>query len=354
MPTKRCITIMKKITLIDCYISSTRILEKLESMVKTLKNNGEDVFIISNTIIPPHIQSLSDYCFYDKNNRLFENDYEGVTLLDIWKGFDKGGIHEMEPAFQRHGLSVMVNLFNGLELSKELGYTHFQRLEIDDLFGEKSWEFMKTIPNVCVANNKKGLFYVNEQTNSNNNDASFHYMFCEIEYFLNKIPKISNEVDYQNYIIQKWGEKKFIPVETFIYNALSLDNNNDIMCKDGLKDMELDFEDTYWNSETTGANLSPKYQGCSTRIYNCEGCDNPNTKMILTFNYKDKSLVRDVKIYYRDGSNEKITHKVGNKGHFNYTEHSKEIEKIEVYEDGNLLYDEYNQNIYSYVEFTIF
>jgi len=179
-------------------------------------------------------------------------------------------------------------------------------------------------------------------------------MFCEIEYFLNKIPKISNEVDYQNYIIQKWGEKKFIPVETFIYNALSLDNNNDIMCKDGLKDMELDFEDTYWNSETTGANLSPKYQGCSTRIYNCKGCDNPNTKMILTFNYKDKSLVRDVKIYYRDGSNEKITHKVGNKGHFNYTEHSKEIEKIEVYEDGNLLYDEYNQNIYSYVEFTIF
>jgi hypothetical protein len=45
---------------------------------------------------------------------------------------------------------------------------------------------------------------------------------------------------------------------------------------------------------------------------------------------------------------------VGNKGHFTYTEHSKEIEKIEVYEDGNLLYDEYNQNIYSYIEFTIF
>jgi hypothetical protein len=45
---------------------------------------------------------------------------------------------------------------------------------------------------------------------------------------------------------------------------------------------------------------------------------------------------------------------VDNKGHFTYTEHSKEIEKIEVYEDGNLLYDEYNQNIYSHVEFTIF
>jgi hypothetical protein len=36
--------------------------------------------------------------------------------------------------------------------------------------------------------------------------------------------------------------------------------------------MESDFEDTYWNSETTGANLSPKYQGCSTRIYNCIKC----------------------------------------------------------------------------------
>jgi hypothetical protein len=28
--------------------------------------------------------------------------------------------------------------------------------------------------------------------------------------------------------------------------------------------------------------------------------------------------------------------------------------RIEVYEDGNLLYDEYNQNIYSYIKFTIF
>ena len=40
---------MKKITIIDCYISSERVLSKLESMLNMLKNNGEDVLLMSNT-----------------------------------------------------------------------------------------------------------------------------------------------------------------------------------------------------------------------------------------------------------------------------------------------------------------
>lgn len=343
---------MKKITIIDCYIASDTILNKLESMIATLNKMNEDVFLISNTIIPANIQKMTKYSFYDKNNRLFEDTYEGVSLLDIWKGFDKGGIHELEPAFQRHGLSVMINLFNVLEFCKHLGYTHFQRLEVDVLFGEKSWAFLETIPNLCIQENKKGLFYVNNYDDGK--DASFQYMFCEIEYFLRTSPKISNESDYQEYIYNKWGEKRFTPVETFIFDTLKLENNNEIICRNGINDMRSDFEDTYWNSETTAANLSPKYQGCSTRIYNCIRCNNENDKIILTFNYKGKQVVRDIKIFYTDGSIEDITQIVENKGYFTYTEHSKEIKKIEVYENGELLYDEYNENIYSYVEFTIF
>lgn len=342
---------MKKITIIDCYIASDTILGKLESMLSSLNSFGEDVFLLSNTIIPPHIQKMVKYCFYDKHNRLFEDNYEGVSLLDIWKGFDKGGIHELEPAFQRHGLSVMINMFNILETCNHLGYTHFQRLEVDTLFGEKSWEYMKTIPETCKKEKKKGLFYVNNYEEGK--DASFHYMFCEIDYFLKKSPKISNEIDYQKYIYNKWGEKRFTPVETFIFDTLELDNNNHIICRNGLDDMRSDFEDTYWNSETTGANLSPKYQGCSTRIYNCIRCNNENDKIILTFNYKGNHVVRDIKIFYTDGSTDNITQIVENKGYFTYTEHSKEIEKIEVYENGELLYNEYNENIYSYVEFII-
>ena len=57
---------MKKITLIDCYISSDTVLGKLELMIKELRSNNEDIFLISNTIIPQHIQSLTNYSFYDK------------------------------------------------------------------------------------------------------------------------------------------------------------------------------------------------------------------------------------------------------------------------------------------------
>ena len=75
---------------------------------------------------------------------------------------------------------------------------------------------------------------------------------------------------------------------------------------------------------------------------------------LSNFNYKDKMVKRDVKIFYTDGSIDNIVHVVESKGYFTYTTHSKEIEKIEVYENDKLLYDEYNKNIYSYVEFTIF
>lgn len=343
---------MKKITIIDCFISSDTVLEKLETMISQLKKNGEDVFLLSNTNIPPHIQKLTNYSFYDKNNRLFTDDYEGVSLLDIWKGFEKGGIHEFEPAFQRHGLSVVINMFITLELCKHLGYTHFQRIEVDALVGEKSWEFMKQIPQTCLKQNKKGWFYTNKYDDGM--DISFHYMFCEIEYFLRTAPKISCEKDYQDYIFNKWGTKQFTPVETFIFDALRLENNNDIMTRNGMDNMNSDFEDTYWNSETSGANISPKYQGCSTRIYNCIKCENETDKIILTFNYKGELVKRNIKIFYTDGSIDNIVHVVESKGYFNYTTHQKEIEKIEVYENEILLYNELNQNIDSYVEYTIF
>jgi len=343
---------MKKITIIDCFISSDKVLEKLETMISQFKNNGEDIFLLSNTTIPQHIQELTNYSFYDKHNRLFTDDYEDVSLLDIWKGFDKGGIHELEPAFQRHGLSVIINIFFILELCRNLGYTHFQRLEVDALLGEKSLEFMKQIPQTCLEQNKKGWFYVNKYDDGK--DASCHYMFCEIDYFLNTSPKISCEKDYQDYIFNKWGTKKFTPVETFIFDTLNLETNTDVITRNGMDNMSSDFEDSYFNSETSEANLSPKYQGCSTRIYNCIKCENETDKIILTFNYKDKIIKRDVKIFYTDGSIDNIVHVVESKGYFTYTTHSKEIEKIEVYENDILLYDEYNKNIYSYVEFTIF
>ena len=109
----------------------------------------------------------------------------------------------MKSGLQKHGLSVMINLFNALDIAKSLGYTHFQRFETDDLYGEESMKWVSRIPETVLSENKKGLFYLNDYNIPA--DASFHYFFCEIDYFLEIMPKISCEEDYEKYLVDIQG-----------------------------------------------------------------------------------------------------------------------------------------------------
>lgn len=343
---------MKKITIIDCYISSDSVLKKLETMLEFLNGNNEDVLLISNTPIPQHIQSKTKYSFYEVNNVLFLDDYEDIKLLDIWKGSERVGIHEMEPSVQRHGLSVMINMFKSLEFSKLLGYTHFQRLEFDALFGPESINFMLSVPELCKNQNKKGLFYYNEY--SEYTDCSFHFMFCEIEHFLQTVPKITNEEDYQNYLYEKYGRKKFAIVEHFLFDGLGGLNNENILYRNGKEVMLIDFPDTYFNSETTSANIHPKYKGCSSRIYRCTSCDPENQPTILTYNYKGTPCVREIVMTFNDGRTSSLTHTPSDKGHYSYNIVDSNLKKISVYENNQLLYEEDNKSIDSWLEFFMF
>ena len=343
---------MKKITIIDCYISSERVLSKLESMLNMLKNNGEDVLLMSNTAIPPHIQKLTNYSFYDENNRLFQDEYEDINLLDIWKSGSDIGIHELELSFQRHGLSVIINMFRCLEISKSLGYTHFQRLEVDDLFGPESIKHILNVPSLCIEQNKKALFYYNDYNNVK--DFSFHYMFCEIDYFLNAVPVIRNESDYQNYLIKKYGKKKFAIVEQFLFDGLNGLNNQNILYRNGKDTMSIDFPDTNFNSETTECNISPKYKGCSSRIYRCKNCNPNESPAILTYNYRGGPCSRTIVQSFNDGTTKTLTHSIPDKGHYTYNVSNPNLEKISVFDEDKLLYEEDNKSIDSWIEFFIF
>ena len=115
--------------------------------------------------------------------------------LEIKEMVQKFSTNEIINTIQKHGLPVMVNLFNSLDLSKSLGFTHFQRVEVDDLYNKKGYEYMLEVPLICSEKNKKGMFYFNE-----GRDVSFHYFYSEIEYFQKIINRIDCEEDYKNYL----------------------------------------------------------------------------------------------------------------------------------------------------------
>ena len=336
---------IKTITIVDCFIHNENVLNKLGLCVNNLKKYNHTILLVSNTIVPEHILKNVDYHLYNSKNILFEGEYTNSEPVIFWKNLDSLTTHEVINTIQKHGLPVMVNLFNSLDLCKSLGFTHFQRIEVDDLYSEEGYEYMTTVPVICSNQNKKGMFYFNE-----GRDVSFHYFFSEIDYFQQIINRINCEEDYKNYLQTNGYGTDFINVEKYLYDNINRKDCGLLIRKDGEIDMNIDFQNTIWNTETTASNVSSKFRGCSTKLYNISG---QNSIMLLSYNYNHFRSERKIVVNYIDGSSETIYHGLENYGHWSFNIFESKIEKISVYDNLNdeFLYDFINENILDYIVF---
>lgn len=332
----------KPITIIDCFVHSEEIEGKLIEFINNLKRNGHDIFLISNTTIKQSIIESVDYYFYNNRNLLFSEDkFEGEPFK-LWKVDDNIEIHEILFSIQRHGLSVLSNLFTALKISLQLGYSHFHRIEVDAIISENGMEFIDKVPLLCHDKNKKGLFYFNDD------DISFHYFYCEIEEFLSTVYEINSDEDYLNYLEQNFDSNKFIIIERFVRH--NLDNNSkNLLIKSGL-DMYSDFYGTKWNTTTSESSINSVYNGCTSEFYNIYNSDMNEVEgvAILTYNYKDNVVDRDILVYTNDGQ-DIIKHKLDNKNTWIYNLYPKNTLKFEVYENEKLIFEKENKNIQSYI-----
>ena len=336
---------MKPIAIIDSFVSNKTIEIKLGECIDKLKQDGFDVLLISNTKVDAHILDKLDYFLYDKRNQLFQSEYTNVRDINLYKINDTFESHDIKSGLQKHGLSVLVNMFNAINLSKSLGYTHFFRFEVDDIFGDISREFIKSVPNLCLNNNKKSLFYYNENYSNEPSNISFHFMYSEIDFFLEKVNKINNELDYRDYIFNYQGNYDFIIAEEYIYNNIKVDDDL-ILIKDG-QSMHLDFPDTTWNTIVSDSNIDTKYNGVTTNLYKIEGDE---SKVILSNNYTDRICDRKIEVILNESIIDTFNHKVDYKGSWSYNITSN-FDKIKVYEYGEFIYEELNQNIKNYIIF---
>jgi len=342
--------INKIISIIDCFISSPIVEERLSNAIDKLKINGHTILLVSNTAAPQHIINKVDYLYFDNRNQLFEDEYCDVSDVTFWKANDDIVINNVVTGIQRHGLSVLINLFNSLHFAKTLGFTHFQRFEVDDLFGDKSMDFINTVPAICFEKNKKGLFYFNETPQIN--DISFHYFYSNIDYFIDNVKRVDSEKDYVDFLMSLYGKKSFISAECYIYQNLISGNLNNIIVKNGQTDMTIDFPDTIWNTITSESNIDKKYDGCSSRLYLVynENEELQNLLALLTYNYTSKNQHRLIKVYYPN-SVETFNHQNNGKESFSYNIIPSGVEKIEVFNDDGLMYTETSDVIKNNIHF---
>lgn len=338
----------KVITIIDCFVSSDSVRNKLMACLTNLKSAGFDTMLVSNTIVNEEILNLVNYHLYDKNNRLFEGEYTNVEGVDFWKGFQGMVIHDIVPGVQRHGLSVIVNLFHTLDLAKSLGYTHFQRVEVDDLRGSESLAWIKKVPEFCEKEKSDGLFYVNER-NSKLSDVSFHYFYANIETFLGITRRISNEDDYRKFIKEMYDNSDFMPAERFLYTNLKLVHGSGLRNayteRNGTTQMAKDFPDTVWNTETTMSNIPKQFNGCTTKLYKVQGKSN---FAVISYNYTKVPKTRTIRVQYKNSVKEIFHYLAGLKTwSINYV--GSDVLGIVLLEDNKIIYVEPVENVVSFV-----
>lgn len=338
---------VKEIVIIDCFVHSESVRAKLETKVKDLKRFGFDIMLVSNTPIDKDIVENVDYYLYDSENLLFSSDKFPAEPLILYKILDDIEIYEFTTGVQRHGLSVMRNLFKSLKLAKEYGYTHFHRVEVDDIMGNDSLDTMTLVHRIT-----DGVFFFNEK------DISFHYMYCSIDFFLENVREINTDQDYYDYLQNDMNSNTFRNVEEFVRHNLDKINlaSANIKTPSG-SEMNKEFPDTTWNTEVSSSNLDTKYQNCTTRIYKVYRNEDGNNEekdwvSILTYNYSEKDITRNIEVVLEDGNVEMVKHLVPGKGCWAYSSHPKNISKILVYDvsqSPSLLYTEENKNVESYI-----
>lgn len=345
----------KTITIIDSFVHNDRVADRLLSTVNWMKEDGHDVLLISNTAVDKKIIDNVKFYMYDSRNQLFEYPYRYNSTVDFWKYIGTGTeIHDIIPETQPHGLSVLINMFNAILHAKAQGYTHFQRLEVDAIHNEKSRAYIRQIPQMCFDSGKDGLFYYND--NKTPQDISFHYFYCKIDDFLAKIPRISCEEDYINYLKTYYGNTEFKIVEVFIRDCLRKNGDSNLMLYAG-SDMYSHFPDTQWNMESSISSFGKKYRGCTTRLYhrreyNSETKTHIETERYAVFSYSFRSspFSRKIVVEKENGEQFDLIHDGWGAGHWCWNDLSTDIKSISVYEDDEFLYKDYASECISYAK----
>jgi len=329
---------MKPVVIIDAFIEN----KKQENLLDNFLNSIcgiYDIFLISNTKISQDILDKVNYFFYDKKNNLFKNEYDNYEGFYMWYTLDRFKIFTHAEHKQKHGLSVLINLFRSLEFAKELEYTHFIRLEGDAILGEKTIQEFKNFFNELKVNNKKLKFYLNENTNSH----SFQFFGGEINTFLKNFTKIKKEEDYLYFINQNYGNNDFITVEKLMFDSIKKIPNDDVIIED---DLILVLTDTVWNQSTSNAHLDEHMKKCQTDLYKVK---NDNRLILYSRSNSDGRMSR--KVVLKTKNSEIIfDYQINNLGDWFINYIDEEITHMILYDNNHIVYEKEIREIKNYIE----
>lgn len=335
---------MKKILILDAFIVDESEEKILSDFIDTIKKIGDDILLISNTKMSKEIQDKVNYFFYDKRNQIFTQNYESYDYISYFTTHENFKISNLYVDKQPHGLSVLINLFTGVNFVKSLGYTHFYKMEYDAVLGEETVDKIKRMNETCIQRRLNGVFFVDEE---NKGKVEAHYFFSEVEFFLNNFWSIKCEQDYIDYLKHETKGLGFLTMENFMYRNLMKSNISNVEIKEDLYEY---FGDSYINSKHTKVFHDEKLNGCYTSFHIIR--NNPNQVVIYSVNKKNDTDFRKIIVFFTDGTQSEIYQEFNCYYSWSYSVFDNKIQKMMVYDkNDNFLFEEYFENVFNEIDF---
>ena len=232
----------KEIFLVDAYLNKEKSFKVFKEGIKIIKDAGYEIFMVTNLRPTPEILELVDYCFFDKEDRKFSEQFEEYPQIGVYNRAGNMEITSQSYHKQKHSLSVHVNFRRSLEILESLGYTHVYRMEYDALISPEDLHVLKAIPNRLEG--KKALFYLD----MNNKHVFYHLWYGEIRWMLDNITPIRNEEDYVRRVVELTGKKKFLPAEEYLATDLRGKEEEIFLIESVNNSTNYEFPNSYWNN----------------------------------------------------------------------------------------------------------
>ena len=311
---------IKPIIILDAFFHNQNCINTFKKHLSLIKNLDIPIMLVTNSKFEQSLTQEIDYIFYDSNNRLFNKEYSTDDKVFLWytdsiKYFSIG-----EKITQKHGLSVLSNLYHSTNLAKSLGFTHFYRFEYDSYFDNLTK--IKDMVNIVKEQDKKGIIYVNEKKY-----VSFQLWYFELEHFTNIFPKLNNENDYNNIKNSlDFNENHFLTAEEFLFSLIKKHDEQKLIVKDA-PEIYKDFPNASWNSIMSPAESKQINDGCvssvfkvATKIFGVEDQFSPvdnNKFAVVTWNCSTSNENESfITVERKNNTMEFVNHKVsGENGH---------------------------------------
>ena len=216
----------KPIIIVDVFLDNDTKKEIFVSNLEKFKQFDIPILLICNKPLPIDIQNKVDYIIYDKQNLLFQDEYKYDMNIYHTVSF-KDFVFKSDYWYkQEHGLSVLCNLNKSVEFAKKLGFDKFIHFEWDYFIDDEDLKLIKNLVRDFLNKNGRAYFI-------NTTETTFYFWMVDINFWLDKFPKILCENDYKNYLHRLGFNKNFKKAEDIVYIAFK-----DFLLKDESIDAE--------------------------------------------------------------------------------------------------------------------